>query len=121
MLEDHRARIRGVALAVFLAASSCAPADQPAPIAYDREPCSHCGMLISDATFAALCEHWDTRPPVMLLTAESSEETEAAAARMDAHRLIKPAPPAALRALIATALAQTRAERPQPLAESATG
>ncbi|QDH35677.1 PAS-domain containing protein [Porphyrobacter sp. YT40] len=74
-----------------------------------------------DASFAALCEHWETRPPVILLTAESSEETEAAATRMGAHRLIKPAPPAALRALIATALAQGRDRADQPLAESATG
>jgi Na+/proline symporter/signal transduction histidine kinase/CheY-like chemotaxis protein len=73
-----------------------------------------------DAAFATLCEEWGTRPPALLLTAEASEETEAAAARMGANRLLKPAPPAALRALIATALAQGRAAS-QDLAESATG
>lgn len=73
-----------------------------------------------DAAFAALCESWGRHCPVILLTAEASEETEAAAARMGANRLLKPAAPAALRALIATALAQRKAE-PQALAESATG
>lgn len=74
-----------------------------------------------DAAFAALCEGWGTRCPAILLTAEASEETEAAAARMGANRLLKPAPPAALRALIATALAQGRAAADQALAGSATG
>lgn len=74
-----------------------------------------------DAAYAALCEGWAKRPPAILLTAEASEETEAAAARMGAHRLLKPAAPAALRALIATALAQGRAASAQTLAESATG
>lgn len=72
-----------------------------------------------DAAFAALCETWGSRPPAILLTAESSEETELAAARMGAHRLLKPVAPAALRALIATALAQGRGA--QAIAESATG
>jgi hypothetical protein len=40
---------------------------------------------------------------------------------MGANRLLKPAPPAALRALIATALAQGRESATQALAESATG
>jgi Na+/proline symporter/signal transduction histidine kinase/AmiR/NasT family two-component response regulator len=74
-----------------------------------------------DATYALLCEGWGQRPPAILLTAESSEETEAAAARMGANRLLKPAAPAALRALIATALAQGREAKVQALAESATG
>lgn len=74
-----------------------------------------------DAAFAALCEGWGIRPPAILLTAEASEETEAAAARMGANRLLKPAPPAALRALIATALAQGREAGAQALAGSATG
>ena len=74
-----------------------------------------------DATFAAMCEDWGTRCPAILLTAEASDETEAAAARMGANRLLKPAPPAALRALIATALAQGRDGAAQALAESATG
>lgn len=74
-----------------------------------------------DAAYAALCEGWGSRPPAILLTAEASDETEAAAARMGANRLLKPAPPAAFRALIATALAQGREAAGQALAESATG
>lgn len=74
-----------------------------------------------DAVFALLSEGWGSRPPAILLTAEGSDETEAAAARMGANRLLKPAPPAALRALIATCLAQGRAAEAQALAESATG
>jgi Na+/proline symporter/signal transduction histidine kinase len=77
------------------------------------------GAERGDATYAALCEAWGTRPPAILLTAEGSDETEAAAARMGANRLLKPSSPAALRALIATALAQGRGA--QALAESASG
>jgi Na+/proline symporter/signal transduction histidine kinase/CheY-like chemotaxis protein len=67
------------------------------------------GAERGDAVHAVLCEGWGRRPPAILLTAESSEETELAAARLGANRLLKPAPPAALRALIATCLAQARA------------
>lgn len=74
-----------------------------------------------DSAFAALCEGWGMRPPAILLTAEASDKTEAAAARMGANRLLKPAPPAALRALIATCLAQSRAADNQVLAGSAGG
>lgn len=74
-----------------------------------------------DVAFTALCEAWGTACPAILLTAEASEETEFAAARMGANRLLKPAPPAALRALIATALAQGREAAGQALAGSATG
>ncbi len=79
------------------------------------------GSERGDATYAALCEVWGTRPPAILLTAESAEETEAAAARMGANRLLKPAPPAALRALIATCLAQGREAAGQARTESAAG
>jgi Na+/proline symporter/signal transduction histidine kinase/CheY-like chemotaxis protein len=74
-----------------------------------------------DAAYAALCKMWAAQPPVILLTAENSDETESAAARMGAHRLLKPAAPAALRALIVNCLAQGRAGKAQALAESATG
>jgi hypothetical protein len=40
------------ALAVLLA-FACAPPEGPQPIAWDREPCAHCHMLISDPAFAA--------------------------------------------------------------------
>lgn len=79
------------------------------------------GAERGDASYKALCEGWGSRPPVILLTAEGSDETEAAAARMGANRLLKPSSPAALRALIATALAQGREAGAQALAESATG
>lgn len=79
------------------------------------------GTERGDGAYAAMCEAWGTRPPVILLTAEASDETEAAAVRMGANRLLKPSSPAALRALIATCLAQGRAAGDQALAESATG
>jgi CheY-like chemotaxis protein len=81
------------------------------------------GAERGDAAYAALCEGWGLRPPVILLTAEASDETEAAAARMGAHRLLKPAAPAALRALITTCLAETRKADPeaQALAGSVAG
>jgi Na+/proline symporter/signal transduction histidine kinase len=59
-----------------------------------------------DGVYEALCEHWGLRPPVILLTAEPSEETEKAAQRMGANRLLKPSSPAALRALISGGLAK---------------
>lgn len=79
------------------------------------------GAERGDTAYAALCEVWCARPPAILLTAEASDETEAAAARMGANRLLKPSSPAALRALIATCLAQGHAAGDQALAESATG
>lgn len=79
------------------------------------------GAERGDAVFALLCDGWGLRPPAILLTAEASDETEAAAARMGANRLLKPSSPAALRALIVTCLAQARAGGDHPLAESATG
>jgi copper chaperone NosL len=51
-----RAWIRGSALAACLASAACEPAEGPAAIAYDREPCAHCGMLISEPAFAAQLE-----------------------------------------------------------------
>ncbi len=81
------------------------------------------GAERGDAAYAALCDVWGAHPPAILLTAEALEETELAAARMGANRLLKPSSPAALRALIATALAEGRTRRAagQALAESATG
>lgn len=38
-------------LVITLAA--CGPPDGPQPISWDREPCAHCRMLISDPSFAA--------------------------------------------------------------------
>jgi copper chaperone NosL len=33
--------------------AACRPSDGPQPIAWDREPCAHCRMLISEPRFAA--------------------------------------------------------------------
>ncbi len=75
-----------------------------------------------DAVYETLCEHWETRPPAILLTAESGEETERAARAMGAHLLLKPPSPAALRALLSTCLAQHKSEpADQPDAEAAIG
>jgi len=41
------------ALALLLALGACGPPEGPRPIAWDREPCAHCRMLISDPAFAA--------------------------------------------------------------------
>lgn len=81
------------------------------------------GAERGDGVFAALCEAWGCRPPAILLTDEASAETEIAAARMGTNRLLKPCPPAAMRALIATCLTQARREgdTSQMRAESATG
>jgi copper chaperone NosL len=38
----------------LLFALACSPSiDEPAPIAYDHVACDHCGMMVSDARFAA--------------------------------------------------------------------
>jgi copper chaperone NosL len=51
------ARRRVALFALGLAA--CGPAQGPQPIVYDREPCSHCRMLISEPRFAAQLETQD--------------------------------------------------------------
>jgi copper chaperone NosL len=51
------ARRRIAWLALGLAA--CGPAGGPQPIVYDREPCAHCRMLISEPRFAAQLETQD--------------------------------------------------------------
>jgi hypothetical protein len=59
MPESLRVRTRGrglAALAACVALAACTAADGPAPIAFDREACGHCGMLISEAGFAAQLE-----------------------------------------------------------------
>ena len=45
-----------VATAVLLA---CGRAEGPQPIVWDREPCAHCHMLISDPAFAAQLQSED--------------------------------------------------------------
>lgn len=75
--------LRSGALATLsaLAALACGPAGGPQPIAYDREPCSQCRMLISEPRFAAQLETQDGEirnfddPGCLLaaLTAQSQE------------------------------------------------
>lgn len=47
------ARVRRFSIGLALALAACAPPDGPQPIAWDREPCAHCRMLISDPSHAA--------------------------------------------------------------------
>lgn len=49
--RDARYLLASIAITCLLAA--CAREDGPDPIAYDREPCAYCRMLISDPAFAA--------------------------------------------------------------------
>ena len=44
---------------VGLVVAACGPADGPQPIVYDREPCAHCRMLISEPRFAAQLQTQD--------------------------------------------------------------
>jgi copper chaperone NosL len=53
MRELRRLRLHGFVLALCALLAACEPADGPTPIAFDREPCAHCRMLISDQAFAA--------------------------------------------------------------------
>jgi hypothetical protein len=51
-MPERRARALS-ALAFAAAFAACGPPEGPQPIAWDREPCAHCHMLISDPAFAA--------------------------------------------------------------------
>ena len=48
-----------LALALAVGIAACVPGGAPRPIAYDREACAHCGMLISEPRFAAQLETAD--------------------------------------------------------------
>jgi len=60
--------------------------------------------LTGDHAAAMLAQKLGQLPPVILLTAEDTDETKRAAEAIGAQRLIKPANPAALRALIGSFL-----------------
>ncbi len=62
--------------------------------------------LTGDVAYDLLCARWGTRPHAILLTAEETAETKAAAERMGAERMIKPPSPPALRALVNALLSQ---------------
>lgn len=53
MRECRRARRLLGLVVLALALDACGPPEGPQPIVWDREPCAHCRMLISDAAFAA--------------------------------------------------------------------
>ena len=53
-----------------------------------------------DQLFERLCANWGQRPAGILVTAEDSGRTKDAAVRLSVERLLKPVPPAALRALV---------------------
>lgn len=85
MPDPVRGRVRDalagwVALGA-IALAACAPADGPRPIAYDREPCRHCRMLISEPRFAAQLqtrdgEIWSFDDPGCLLSALAAGSPE---------------------------------------------
>jgi copper chaperone NosL len=52
-------RARAALAALALALAACARGEGPSPIAWDREPCAHCRMLISEPRFAAQLETED--------------------------------------------------------------
>jgi hypothetical protein len=52
-MREARRLAAGLAVAWAWAVAACAPPEGPQPIAWDREPCTHCHMLISDPAFAA--------------------------------------------------------------------
>jgi copper chaperone NosL len=47
------ARRRALALLAGVVLAACGPAAGPQPIAFDREACAHCRMLISEPRFSA--------------------------------------------------------------------
>ena len=60
--------------------------------------------LTGDHAAAMLAQKLGDLPPIILLTAEDTDETQRAADSINAQRLIKPANPAAMRALIGSIL-----------------
>ncbi|MFW5661215.1 MAG: hybrid sensor histidine kinase/response regulator, partial [Oceanicaulis sp.] len=54
------------------------------------------------AAYEALCETWGVRPPGLVITAERGAEAGAAAEAAGLERIAKPAPPAVLRASLAS-------------------
>ncbi|RIV83951.1 PAS domain-containing hybrid sensor histidine kinase/response regulator [Aurantiacibacter zhengii] len=66
--------------------------------------------VTGDAAYRSVTRQWGAKPPAIMLTAQSGEETRLAAASIAAHRLLKPSPPAALRALLAEAVSRSKAQ-----------
>lgn len=79
MREPSRAsRLRSLAM-LAIALAACGPPDGPQPIAFDREPCAHCRMLISDPAFAAQLQMADG-------AVESFDDPGCLFARLEASR-----------------------------------
>ena len=55
-MTGRRNRARFARIALCVAVFACVADEGPAPIAWDREPCAHCHMLISEPRFAAQLE-----------------------------------------------------------------
>ncbi|MEB2346960.1 MAG: hypothetical protein OZ948_19785 [Deltaproteobacteria bacterium] len=66
------------ALALLLLLAACGPPEGPQPIAWDREPCAHCRMLISEPGFAAQLQLRDG-------SVESFDDPGCLFARLDAR------------------------------------
>lgn len=52
-MTERSPRILALLIGTACLVAACAREDGPDPIAYDREPCAYCRMLISDPGFAA--------------------------------------------------------------------
>ena len=71
----RRASLLAVLALALVAGAGCAPADGPQPIAYDREACSHCRMLISEPRFAAqLDQHLAPTGSALLVLSTDGEQ-----------------------------------------------
>lgn len=67
------------------------------------------GADTGPAAYEALCARWGARPPGLLITAERGAQAEAEASRAGLELLAKPAPPAVLRASLASLKRRGRA------------
>ncbi len=52
-MADRHPRMLALLIGAACLVAACAREDGPEPIAYDREPCAYCRMLISDPHFSA--------------------------------------------------------------------
>lgn len=78
-MPDRRATRALGALLVALSLAGCGPPEGPQPIVWDREPCAHCRMLISDPAFAAQLHRADGE-------VESFDDPGCLFARLEAQR-----------------------------------
>jgi copper chaperone NosL len=79
MRDARRALGPAVLGALAVALLACGPPEGPQPIVWDREPCAHCRMLISDPAFAAQLHLADG-------TVESFDDPGCLFARLEAQR-----------------------------------